>query len=169
VATLTSADLRARLVVAPRGYQFQHADNLYDLNWIWVQARLIAPGVQGRVIKTRLATWELDSIAAHCLLLADGHRAMWHPRFFDSGLHLWVRRSNERAELCVVTALLSAVTGPLPADGMNRWNGDRYRHPDGFVEGLRFHCTRAQLAVFAEELRACTSEFPLRTLRRAVG
>ncbi|MSP91237.1 MAG: hypothetical protein EXR79_05480 [Myxococcales bacterium] len=166
MATLTSSNLRGRLVLQPRGYQFQKADNLYDLNWLWVLARLWVPGAQGRVFRTRLATWEIDSVVSHCLMLAHGQRAMWHPRFFDSGLHLWVRRSNERADLCVVTALLSQITGPLPADGLHLWHGDRYVDPEGLIEGVRFQCTRAALAVFAEELRNATVPFPVRTLQK---
>lgn len=165
MATLTSWDLRSRLVVQPRGYQFRAADNLYDLNWIEVMARLVSVRSPGRVVRTRLATWELVSVAEHCAQLAESSRAEWQPRFFDSGLHLWLRRSTERADLCSVTALLSGVTGPLPVDISDYWRGERLFHPDG-VEGLRFSCSVRALALFAEELRITMRAFPTRSLRQ---
>jgi len=164
--TLISSDLRCRLVLLPRGYQFDSADNLYDLNWIDIGARIASPGEISRLVRTRLATWELDAIADHCVNLASGQRAMWHPRFFDSGLHLWVQRSSDRGDTCLVTVLLSAVTGPLPVDGLDLWRGDRFRHPEGLCEGVRFPCTFAALALFASELRAAMSGFPMRPLQK---
>lgn len=163
--TLTSSDLRGRLVVQPRGYQFHTADNLYDLNWVEVVTRLASPGMPGRVVRTRLSTWELLAIAEHCEELAVGQRAMWHPRFFDSGLHLWVRRSTHRVDACQIVVLLSPVTGPLPPDALERWEGDRLVRADG-LEGLRFQCTRAALALFAEELRVSMATVPARTLQK---
>ena len=165
MATLISADLRGRLVIQPRCYQFSHADNLYDLNWVLVMARLVSPGAPGRVVKTRLATWELLGMAAHLEQMATGQRALWQPRFFDSGLHLWLRRANDRADLFHVTVLLSPITGPPPHDVLEFWRGDRMTHPDGF-EGLRFVCRRSALAVFAEELRIIMSAYPTRPLRQ---
>lgn len=165
MATLTSADLRGRLVVQPRGYQFSNADNLYDLNWVLVAARLVTPSAPGRVIKTRLATWELLGMAAHLQQMASNQRALWQPRFFDSGLHLWLRRASDRSDHIHCTVLLSSVTGPPPHDVLEHWNGDRMTHPDGF-EGLRFTCTRGALAVFAEELRIIMHAYPTRSLRQ---
>ena len=165
MATLTAHDLRSRLVLQPRGYQFRAADNLYDLNWIVVVARLVSARHPGRVIHTRLATWELAGIAEHCQQLADGQRTEWQPRFFDSGVHLWLRRSTERANLCSVTALLSSVSGPLPVDIASYWRGERLEHPDG-VEGLRFPCSMAALALLAEELRTTMRAFPSRRVRQ---
>jgi len=166
VATLTSVDLRGRLVIQPRCYQFAQADNLYDLNWVLVAARLVSPRRPGRIVKTRLATWELIGMADHFDQLAALQRSAWQPRFFDSGLHLWVERTSDRADLFVVTALLSPVTGPPPADVIDHWRGDRLSHPDGF-EGLRFACTRAALALFGEELRVIMRAYPTRSLRQA--
>ncbi len=166
MATLTSVNLRGRLVLLPQRYQFGNADNLYDLNWVVVSARLVSPGHPGRVVRTRLATWELLGMAAHLDQLAANQRALWLPRFFDSGLHLWVRRANDRADLIHVTALLSPITGPPPHDVLEHWRGDRLTHSDGF-EGLRFVCTRGALAVFAEELRIIMRAYPTRSLRQA--
>lgn len=164
--TLTSADLRCRLVLIPRGYQFDSADNLYDLNWIEVSARLASPGDSGRVVRTRLATWELDAIADQCALLANGDRTAWHPRFFDSGLHLWVERSITRGDTCTITALLSDVTGPLPVGALDGWQGERMHHKAGLCEGVRFPCSFAALALFGGELRAAMGGFPRRALRK---
>lgn len=164
MATLTSWDLRSRLVLQPRGYQFQTADNLYDLNWIDVVGRLVAVRSPGRIVRTRLATWELSGIAAHCEQVARGERALWQPRFFDSGLHMWVRRSAERVDICQVTAVLSPITGPLPSDMLQHWHGDRLFHPDG-LEGLRFSCSRPALLLFAEELRLTMRAWPTRTVQ----
>lgn len=165
MATLTSQDLRSRLVLQPRGYQFYSADNLYDLNWIEVVARLVTVRQPGRIIRTRLATWELMGIAEHCQQLADGVRTEWQPRFFDSGLHLWLRRTTDRVDLCALTCLLSAISGPPPVDVASYWRGDRLAHPDR-VEGLRFSVSRPALAVFAEELRTTMHAFPSRRVRR---
>ncbi|MBI5611197.1 MAG: hypothetical protein HY902_20155 [Deltaproteobacteria bacterium] len=164
MATLTSANLRHRLVLQPRGYQFSIADNLYDLNWVTVLTRLVSPGQPGRIVKTRLATWELASMAAHLEQLAEGTRTLWQPRFFDSGLHLWLRRSTERPDLILVTVVLAQVTGPPPMDVLEHWRGDRMTHEDG-LQGLRFVCTRGALALFAEELRIIMQAYPTRALR----
>ncbi|MFZ4578364.1 MAG: WapI family immunity protein [Myxococcota bacterium] len=166
MATLTSLDLRIRMTPLPTSYQFEVADNLFDLNWIWVKIRVSASGLPGHFVHTRLATWELASLAEHTDQLADGQRAMWHPRFFDSGLHLWVRRSAERNDTCIVTLVLSPVTGPLPADALPSWHADRFRHPGGQLEGARFQCSRAALALFAEELRDALTAFPVRPLQK---
>ncbi len=173
MATLISTDLRSRLVVQPRAYQFEAADNLYDLNWVQVFARLSGPsrglnsgGGSGHIVRTRLTTWDLDGIAAMCLQLADGQRALWHPRFFDSGLHLWIRRSTDRNDTCQVTALLSGVTGPLPVEALDSWQGDRLSCPDQSLEGLRLRCTRDALALFALELRESLQGFPVRQLQK---
>jgi hypothetical protein len=172
MSTLISTDLRSRLVVQPRAYQFEAADNLYDLNWVQVFARLSGPhtgsghGQHGRVVRTRLTTWDLDGIAAQCLQLAEGQRALWHPRFFDSGLHMWIRRSTDRNDTCQVTALLSSVTGPLPVEALDHWHGDRLAWPDPLLEGLRFRCTRDALALFAHELRESLQGFPVRALQK---
>lgn len=168
MSTLISTDLRSRLVVQPRAYQFEAADNLYDLNWVQVFARLSGPDAAhgGRVVRTRLTTWDLDGIAAQCLQLAEGQRALWHPRFFDSGLHMWIRRSTDRNDTCQVTALLSAVTGPLPVEALDSWRGDRLASPDALLEGLRFRCTRDALALFALELRNSLQGFPVRPLQK---
>lgn len=165
MATLTSADLRGRLVLQPRGYQFSAADNLYDLNWITVIARLASPGHPGRIVRTRLATWELAGMVTHLDQLADGYRTLWQPRFFDSGLHVWFRRSVDRPDIVQVTVVLSQVTGPPPFDVLEHWHGDRMIHADG-LEGLRFVCTRGALALFAEELRITMSAYPTRALLR---
>lgn len=166
MATLTSVDLRSRLVLRPRDYQFDSADNLYDLNWLSVTARIGSQDPSGSAVQTRLATWELDAIALHCEKLANGQRAMWHPRFFDSGLHLWMRRSTDRSDHCVVMVILSEITGPLPVDQLDFWRDDRFHRPDGGLEGVRFRCTRSALAIFAEELRVAMARFPVRPLRK---
>ncbi len=163
MATLTSADLRRRLVLQPRRYQFNDADNLYDLNWIDVVARLVAPRSAGKVVRTRLATWELASMAAHVAQMAAGERAQWQPRFFDSGLHLAMRRSSERPDQVEVVVLLSAVSGPLPVDISQHWQGDRLHRAEGF-DGLRFSCSRGGLELFAHELQLLARAFPQRQL-----
>lgn len=168
MATLTSADLRSRLVLLPRDYQFRSADNIYDLNWVVVMGRLVGRGSPGRVIRTRLATWELVSIVNHLSQMASGERTLWQPRFFDSGLHLWLRRSTERPELIIATVVLAPVTGPPPHDLLAHWRDDRLIYPGG-VEGLRFACTRGALALFAEELRAMMAAFPTRPLQASGG
>lgn len=166
MATLISTDLRSRLVVVPRAYQFDAADNLYDLNWVQVMSRLCGPGTSGKMVATRLTTWELDGMAAEGVLLAEGQRALWHPRFFDSGLHLWIRRATDRNDMCHVTALLSPVTGPLPVESLDHWHGDRLLHPDQRIEGIRFRCTRESLGLFALELRAGLGGFPVRQMQK---
>lgn len=163
MATLTSADLRRRLVLQPRHYQFADADNLYDLNWVDVAARLVAPRAAGKIVRTRLATWELASMATHVAQMAAGERAQWQPRFFDSGLHLAMRRSNDRPDLVDVVALVSAVSGPLPVDIGQHWRGDRLVHTAGF-DGLRFSCSRGGLELFAHELQVLARAFPQRQL-----
>jgi hypothetical protein len=166
MATLVSSDLRSRLVVVPRKYQFRAADNPYDLNWLVVDARLQGPGVPGRVMATRLATWELDGMVRQLLLLADGQRSLWHPRFFDSGLHLWIRRATERNDACQVTALLSPVTGPLPVEALAAWNGQQLTRSVHRIEGVRFRCSRDALGLFALELGRALQGFPVRTLQK---
>ena len=166
MATLTSSDLRCRLVLLPQDYQFRTADNIYDLNWVVVIGRLVGRGSPGRIIKTRLATWDLAIIVDSLQQIAHGERILWQPRFFDSGLHLWLRRSTERPDLLIATVVLAPVTGPPPHDLLANWRDDRLLYPGG-VEGLRFTCTRGALALFAEELRLVSSAFPTRTLQSA--
>lgn len=168
MATLTSADLRCRVVLQPRDYQFRTADNIYDLNWVIVMGRLVGRGSPGRVIRTRLATWELTSIVNHLEQMANGERTLWQPRFFDSGLHLWLRRSTERPDLIVATVVLAPVTGPPPHDLLANWRDDRLTYPGG-MEGLRFTCTRGALAIFSEELRTIVAAFPTRSLQPPDG
>ena len=166
MATLVSSDLRSRLVLAPRGYQFRQADNLYDLNWLTIDARLQGPGAPGRIIPTRLATWELEAMVGQLQLLADGQRSMWHPRFFDSGLHVWIQRATDRNDAWQVTALLSPVTGPLPVEALAAWNGHRLTRPVHRIEAARFRCTRDALGLFAVELGRALRGFPVRQLRK---
>ena len=163
---LFRSDLRSRLVVVPRDYQFLSADNLYDLNWLEVHARVQGPGVPGRVVATRLATWELEAMVGQLRLLSEGQRAWWHPRFFDSGLHLWVRRTNERNDLCQVTVFASPVSGPLPVEVLDAWDGQRLRRPVHRIEGLRFVCSRDALGLFGLELARALRGFPMRPLRK---
>ncbi len=167
MATLSSNDLRIRLVLQPRAYQFDDADNLYDLNWVTVNARIVFGGRPGQVMRTRLATWELQTIVAQCDLLARGQSSLWQPKFFDSGVHLWLRRSLDRGEYFDVAALLSSVSGPLPADTPKLWIGPQLHHPDGNLEGARYSCSRSALGLFVEELRESMVDFPLRPLKTA--
>ncbi len=164
MATLTSADLRTRLQVVPLDYQFARAENAQDHNQVEVVARLAGPAMAARTVTTRLLTWELRGMVEACRKLADGQLAVWQPHFLDSGLHLWLRRSDDRGDRLLAVAVVSTISGPLPVEAASAWQGAILQVPGQALSGIRFSCSAHALAVFAAELQGAMLALPPRTL-----
>ncbi len=162
MATLTSVDLRCRLVLQPLGLQFEEADNLYDLNWLNMRAGLFCGGDRVGQVRTRLLTWELVEIASWCQRLGRLEAERWRPRLLDSGLHLSLRRIDE-GRTFQMWVVVSGVSGPLPAGWEQRWRDARLIHKAQDLYGLRFEVHATALGLFAEELAERARVWPLRT------
>ena len=164
MATLTSLDLRCRLVLQPLGRQFETADNLYDLNWLQVRASLFCGSDRVAQTHTRMLSWELADLASWCQRLARLEVDRWRPRLLDSGLHLGVRRIDD-GRTFRLWVVVSGVTGPLPAGWEERWQGSRLAHKEQDVHGLRMEVHATALGLFAEELAESALDWPPRLIR----
>ncbi len=166
MASLTATNLRTRMSVSPRGWQFEDADNPYDLNWLTIRLAVKAQKGRNRVVTTRVVVWELADVAGICTRLAAGTRSNWHSRLLDSGLHLNIRRTSERSDVCRVMALASTAGGALPADFKPYWDDDWLAQSGAAIWGVRMTCSRAALSLFAAELESELAAWPPRPWRR---
>ena len=154
MASLTSVDLHTRLSVSPLRWQFETADNPYDLNWVLTRLSLKGRHGRSRQVQTRVVVWELADVAGICDRLAAGTRSNWQSRLMDSGLHLFIRRTGDRGDTFSVVALAAADGGPLPADYVPSWRNEWLDTPGAGVWGIRMTCSRGALGLFAHELEA---------------
>ncbi len=166
MASLTATDLQTRLSVSPRQWQFEDADNPYDLNWLNTRLSLAARGGRSRVVMTRAVVWELADVAGICDRLAAGSRSNWHSRLLDSGLHLHIRRASDRGDAFRVVAMATQAGGALPADFKAFWDDDWLTRPGTGVWGIRMTCSGSALGLFASELETELSAWPPRPWRR---
>lgn len=161
---MTSIDLRSRLVVSIRGWQFALADNRCDLNWLVVSATQVYRGSRSTTTDVRILRWELADAADSIEQLACLDRGEWRSRLLDSGLHLQFGRDADRGDVFAVGALVNTLDGPLPADLDVAWDGDRMVSDGLVVQGIRMRCSLAALGLFAAELRDELQAWPDRHL-----
>lgn len=166
MASLTSVDLQTRLSVSPQRWQFEAADNPYDLNWVLTRIALKGRNGRARTLQTRVVVWELADVVGIAERLAQGSRSSWHSRLLDSGLHLHMRRTDDRGDAFRVIALAAADGGPLSADFQALWRDEWLDVAGSGVWGVRMTCSRGALGVFASELEAELQSWPPRPWRR---
>lgn len=166
MASLTSVNLQARVSVSPRDWQFDEADNPYDLNWLTTRVGVARQGEPGQAVLTRVVAWELIAFAETVGLMAEGRLSAWRSGLLDSGLHVQVDRAAERGDLFDVAVLVSHKTGPLPADFAPEWQDDWLFDRSCQVWGVRLMTTPAALGLFAAELQAELRGFEPRHWRR---
>lgn len=157
-------NLVGRMHTTVRGFQFQLADNRCDLNWLWLDVGLVRHGGPRREVRVRAINWELVALADAVEQLADGTRSQWQSKLLDSGLRLAAARHPQRGDAFVVTAMVSELGGPLPADLKIVWDGEVATAEGGALHGLRIVCSRAALRLFAADLRESLCEYPTRRL-----
>lgn len=162
MASLTSVDLQTRLSVSPQRWQFETADNPYDLNWVLTRLSLKGRNGRSRTLQTRVVVWELADVAGICDRLARGKRSNWHSRLLDSGLHLHMRRTGDRGDAFRVVALGAADGGTLPADYQPFWRDEWLDTPSEGIWGVRMTCSKGALGLFANELEAELQAWPPR-------